>query len=192
MGDGCECSIPRGVRGSGWELDAAVANAARDADAALLLPAALLSLYSAGVDIIVDAGSSGALQPLNRDVLFKAIPKMWALAKDLAFEPLFSDQMHVASKCTSTSSGVCFRSRHKLKAQLEVAPALVNPVAPLSFQPGSTTSTFCAPCRAAVQERYEKMRQEAWDKVPEAFGLPGWDEMRGREDELYGKAGNTL
>ena len=94
--------------------------------------------------------------------------------------------MHIAAKCTSTSSGGCFRSRHKLKAQLEVAPALVNPVAPLSFELGSTVATLCASCRAAVQERYEKMRQETWNRVPEAFGLPSWDEMRKREDELYG------
>ncbi|EKM49651.1 uncharacterized protein PHACADRAFT_214184 [Phanerochaete carnosa HHB-10118-sp] len=189
VGDGCQCSVSRGVKGRGWALDAAVANAARDADAPLLLPAALLSLYSAGMDIIVDAGSSGLLQPLNRDVLLKAIPGMWSLGKELTFEPLFSEQMHITTKCNSTSTGACFRNRHKLRAELEVAPSLMNPVTPVSFQPGGTVAGFCSSCQKAVQERYEKVRQEAWDKIPEAFRLPEWDEMRKREEELYSTTG---
>ena len=86
MSDGCECSVPCGIRGGGWELDIAVANAARDSDAPLLLPAALLSLYSEGMDAIVDAGAVGALLPANRDCALKAIPTMWLLSRNLAFE----------------------------------------------------------------------------------------------------------
>lgn len=190
MGDGCGCSVPRGVKGSGWELDAAVADAARDSDALLLLPASLLSLYSAGMDIIVDAGSAGSLKPVNRDVVLKAIPKMWSLGKELTFEPLFSDLLHLSRQCT-LSSGGCARVRHKIKAQLEVASALLNPVAVVSFRPGSTASGLCTSCLKVVQERYDKVRLEAWDKLPEAFGLPSWEEMRKREEEFYGAGSST-
>ena len=143
----------------------------------------------------MDAGSAGSLTPLNRDVALKAIPKMWSLGKELTFQPLFSDLTHLSTNCASISStsgmSTCSKIRHKLKIQLEATPSLLNPVAVVSFRPGSTASAFCIWCLKAVKGNYDKVRQQIWSKLPKAFGMPSWEEMCKQEEESYGVGSHT-
>ena len=41
---------------------------------------------------------------------------------------------------------------------------------------------LCAPCKNVVEEAYQRERAEAWDRLPETFSLPSWDELRKARD----------
>ena len=36
---------------------------------------------------------------------------------------------------------------------------------------------FCAPCKKTLQDKAKMGRSKVWDELPQAFGLPSWEEL---------------
>ena len=46
---------------------------------------------------------------------------------------------------------------------------------------------LCAPCSSACMSAYESARGVYWDKIPSAFNLPSWDELKSLRETNFGE-----
>ena len=81
-------------------------------------------------------------------------------------------------------------SGDQIRAKLEAVPCIMDPLQGISFT-DEPACNWCESCLAHYKETYEVGRKVAWEKLPEVFGLPSWEELRKREDEWTGTSTNT-
>ena len=46
---------------------------------------------------------------------------------------------------------------------------------------------MCAPCSSACMSAYESARGDYWDKIPSAFNLPSWEELKSLRETNFGE-----
>ena len=46
---------------------------------------------------------------------------------------------------------------------------------------------MCAPCSSACMSAYESVRGDYWDKIPSAFNLPSWEELKSLRETNFGE-----
>ncbi|KAH8797122.1 hypothetical protein DL96DRAFT_1478853 [Flagelloscypha sp. PMI_526] len=91
-----------------------------------------------------------------------------------------------APECTQNG---CQQPRRKLLAAfIKLNPSkLSNPWLKCWFDlENPTVYTFCQPCRDKAKQDYQNLRQTAWDRLPQAFGLPSWDELNEMKKKAVG------
>lgn len=160
----------------------AVINAARDTDALVLLPAAMLRVFARGIPFVVEAvdESCVSLDLVNKIAILSALPALARLSRRHSFSALYSDDLSISPQCDGPF--VCHKYRRRLLARLESSHTafIAEPFTHVSFASGKFAHGLCTHCRTALKTSYEAGRVKAWEELPKAFGLPAWGVMRKR------------
>ena len=152
----------------------AIINAAGDAEAQILLPAAMLRLFRRGIKDIVEAARASQL---DATLFLEALPALSTLSRTHSFALLFSHEMRICNECLSLSQ--CYAVRHTILRELEKPSRayVADPFVTASSSEG-TAYNFCRPCGEAFQASHEIGRRQAWEELPACFKLPHWQTMR--------------
>ncbi|KAJ7753407.1 hypothetical protein DFH07DRAFT_744413 [Mycena maculata] len=166
---------------------------AREVDAPWLLPLAFYSLSAQfsmypGRDVFLGAVHNGVPTSLSaedqeRFLAGHLIQTQSALAEILRF---LSDPLDIVG-CTSAMD--CARARFRAIARA----GEYNhdyPSVPLHIWGSNEWQTLdvCPTCLAVLEETHEAARQVFWDKLPEIYGLPPWEELEEMKAAAIGTA----
>lgn len=179
----------------------ALINAARDTEALLLLPAAMLRVFTRGIPFIVQgtlADSDVSLDPVNKNAILSALPALAKLSRRYSFSALYNDELSMSPDCELPAH--CHKYRRKLLNRYEspYTAYIVKPFAPVPFTSGKIALALCTPCRIMFKTSYDTGRIKAWEELPKAFGLPTWADMHklaaedsGEDDPMEGEGGEA-
>ena len=173
------------VRLDDEEDHVAVINAARDADALILLPAAMLRIYQTGIANIVKGEASALLDAMNKEAILGALPDLARLSRERSFPILYTGRPTFSPDCSEDPT--CFLNRKKLLLRLE-RPQLAYIIDPFNrpsfiWTSGARTYDFCFQCRTLLRTTIDTGRSSAWEELPQAFGLSSWEELRKAADQ---------
>lgn len=105
------------------------------------------------------------------------------LARTKVFAPIFATRRaspDISDACEDPPR--CHKTRHHLVEQLELDQyGTAWPFYRLDTTIG-LPARLCAPCKKVVEEAYQRERAEVWERLPEIFSLPSWDELRKARD----------
>ena len=168
---------------------AALANAAREADVPLLLPAALL-LCCATADART-LWDCGGLSPANMRSLFLGRPMLAHYARtrvqSFAFYAYERDaERDKSERCQAPERCGSF-CRIYASVYDDKDDPWMNPFYRLNWK--SIRSTCCNMCAARWERHYEQATKELWVELPKLFDLPPWTELEkvpitSRHDDL--------
>lgn len=160
------------------DMHVALVNTAEAAGASILLPVAMLRIFTRGMEEIIHDQPSKALSSSDRDTILAAFPKLSTLARTHTFTTLYSEDVNISEDCMSLFK--CQQAQRRLRRILE-RPArahAVNPFSIVSFAKGRPAQDLCADCLSVFTSSYENGRARAWEKLPAVFDLPCWDKLR--------------
>ncbi|GJE92811.1 hypothetical protein PsYK624_089680 [Phanerochaete sordida] len=167
------------------ESHIAIINVAREADAEVLLPAAMMRLLQRDFEtLVVAARTSG----LDATLVLEALPGLSALAREHSFGMFYSTEMRISDQCFSDKA--CSRVRRLVVEHLE-RPGLAHvagPFAVVGFSQGKLGYNSCQACRSTCQLWYENGRKAAWEELPACFKLPAWSVLRERAMQVDGES----
>lgn len=164
-----------------------VLNLARENDVRIVVPSALyfLSLYPLA-DII-----SGDHPKLN--VRHPSRPSSELTAEDMqAYTLMFQHRLQllldfIRKKCGARSPADDCRGKLQCKKSFgqlsnRLAREWATRTGPIHFMTQAVEELaefqdVCAPCRAAFKRDVQQTREEAWDSLPLAIGLPSWEQL---------------
>lgn len=172
------------VRITGWADATVIANAALESGTHILLPAIFLAGCFQNINTILKG--SPRLKPTGRAAVLGAIPRLSILARKIVFSELFDHGTVVPRTCKSQEK--CSHVRRLLIRTIEVSENVFNPFHsiakhnPSALSYDGTKEKFCLVCGPAFLPRAIEGRQkEAWETLPQMFGLGTWAELRGIE-----------
>lgn len=152
--------------------------AAESAGASVLLPVAMLRVFSRGMDQIVQGQAGLALQASHRNTILAAIPKLAELSRSQSFASLYSAEVSISQECKNVAK--CQQVQHRLRQLLETPATayVIDPFAVFQFAKGKVANDLCASCFPAFRTSYKEGRARAWQKLPCIFGLAEWADLR--------------
>ena len=160
---------------------ALVANAAREADMPLILPAALL-LCCATIDVKT-LWDSGDLHILNRRSLFLGRHLLSHFARTRVQSFFFYYQEDREKEKERDKSERCQAPERcgsfcRIYASVydDKEDPWMNPFYRLNWK--SIRSTCCNVCAARWEKHHERATRELWEELPRIFDLPGWAELK--------------
>lgn len=155
----------------------AIANMAREASALRLLPVALYRLRRLALHTMFDglpsrAGAtaiSSILSPVNLRAAILGRARMTTFARTTVLRRIFGSNR-------APSRQQCLEVLHALSYLYQDEDGFVDPLLKRTFTVADGNG-LCQTCKQALQDDYEKGRKLAWDKLPEFFDLPPWEEL---------------
>ncbi|KAH8103818.1 hypothetical protein BXZ70DRAFT_665594 [Cristinia sonorae] len=170
---------------AGASLAISAANVARESNATILLPGALLACCSINPSSLIEpwqphplrnhihSDDLPGLAPQNLYTVLKARNEIILFTRrrifGFAFIPRDIPDCH-SPECRKV------RSEWAIKMDQEHPDGWINP-----FSPGSFVSSFarfgCVSCLEEAKRTFDIGRRELWDALPGIFGLPGWERL---------------
>lgn len=169
-----------------------VANIARETDALILLPAALLFCCSTarpqqlwdGVD---KDGTHHELVPTNKRAIFIGRPLLAHAARTRS-QPFFffphkpdTTDATPAAKCSSPTRCTEFCKAYSAVFNEKEDP-WINPFFQLNWN--FIRNTCCVSCATVWQAHNMEANEKLWEEMPSIFDLPSWDLLRVQEQSI--------
>ncbi|KAF7795793.1 hypothetical protein EIP86_006960 [Pleurotus ostreatoroseus] len=168
---------------------ALVANAARETDVPILLPAALLLCCATasvntlwdGLDVPTEAGTVARcdLSQMNKRALFLGRPLLAHHARtrvqSFFFYPHTDEPRDKTLRCQAPERCGSF-CRIYASVYDDKEDPWMNPFYKLNWK--SIRSTCCNVCAARWEKHHDEATRELWEELPKLFNLPSWDVLK--------------
>lgn len=135
------------------------------------LPFALYSCCERFQCVVVEM-RRGQLTQQNRETCIRAIHKLYTLQTLTTFDWLLRDENNIYNSCKTPKA--CPLARKILKCDIWPSdPELMG----LKSWDDRWNNGMCQRCIEAAMSSHAKGRVKFWEKMPEFFGLPDWNEL---------------
>ena len=158
-----------------------VANAARETNTLVILPAILFLLCTRPMDDILKytftdpTSDESILSPVNFVAVLKGRPRISLFARKNIYSFAFLNK-----EVTGCQTNSDCRSLNSLWA--ETAEQMEGWIDPFERPPDRhglrlIRNARCSVCRAKATDEMREGRMKMWNRIPDLFDLPNWDEM---------------
>ena len=145
----------------------------------ILLPYAYFCGASLSVENLFLGRSQDGLSEEDTLLILSGQRQLRQLARDVVYTHLFAGKRDISLTC-NTSQG-CYEARDAIIRTRIESPethgAFLKPFVFLGFN-SEPIKGLCSTCKSTFKTSYLAGREEAWEKLPGVFGLPGWVELR--------------
>lgn len=163
-----------------------VIEVAKDLDIPWILPAAYYDFSAVSLELILNDSkwNDGTIDTDTKNKILIGYHKQTTATRSQMLEFLYCDPLE---RCTNRNSNdACGEVRRRLYCATQEWSVTKPLEAMVDGDWECFLGDLCGLCLEVAKIRFQKARKEFWEKLPEIYGLPGWDVLVGMYEEAVG------